>query len=86
MIPGRQSAVEQFRQLVPELFFFYSRKFEASSSRALFARLYSISGAGLWFKAQGSELLPCGAAARSRAEAKNESHRRPCRTLRSAVN
>ncbi|PRO66062.1 hypothetical protein C6I21_07105 [Alkalicoccus urumqiensis] len=27
----------------------------------------SASGAGLWFKAQGSELLPCGADARSRA-------------------
>ncbi|PRO65435.1 hypothetical protein C6I21_09760 [Alkalicoccus urumqiensis] len=38
-----------------------------SSSRALFARLQRMSGAGLWFEAQGSDLLACGAAVRSHA-------------------
>ncbi|PRO66336.1 hypothetical protein C6I21_05905 [Alkalicoccus urumqiensis] len=36
-----------------------------SASRALVARLQRMSGAGLWFEPQGSELLPCGAAVRS---------------------
>ncbi|WP_181186247.1 hypothetical protein [Alkalicoccus urumqiensis] len=43
-----------------------------SSSRALFARLQRMSGAGLWFEPQGSELLPCGAAARSHASSSGE--------------